>query len=38
MKVEKLKDVECKEESEDVLYSGLRTDNEGINKSEMSTF
>ena len=38
MKVEKLKDVECKEESEDVSYSRFRTDNESINESKMSTF
>ena len=32
--VEKVKDVECKEESEDISYSVFRTDNE----SEMNTF
>ena len=32
--VEKVKDVECEEESKDVSHSGFRTDNE----SEMNTF
>ena len=36
--LEKVKDIECEEESEDVSHSGFRTDNESINESEMSTF
>ena len=36
--VEKVKDVECKEESKDVQHSGFRTDNKSTNESEMSTF
>ena len=35
---EKVKGIECEEESEDVSHSGFRTDNERINESEMSTF
>ena len=37
MHVEKVKDVECKEESKDVSHSGFKTDNESINESEMNT-
>ena len=37
MSVEKVKDAECEEESEDVSHSGFRADNENINKSEIST-
>ena len=33
-----VKDVECKEESEDVSHSGFRTDNKSINGCKMSTF
>ena len=36
--VEKVKDIECEEESEDVSHSWFRTDNESINVSEMNTF
>ena len=36
--VEKVKDVECEEESKAVFHSGFKTDNESINKSEMGTF
>ena len=36
--VEKVKDAECEEESEDVSHSVFRADNESINESEMSTF
>ena len=36
--VEKVKDIECEEESENVSHSGFRIDNESINESEMSTF
>ena len=35
--VEKVKGIECEEESEDVSHSGCRIDNESINESEMST-
>ena len=35
--VEKVKDVESEEESEEVSHLGFRTDNESINESEMST-
>ena len=36
--VEKIKDTEYDKESEHVIHSGFRTDNESINESEMSTF
>ena len=36
--VEKVKDVECEEESKDVFHSGFRTDNESSNESEIGTF
>ena len=36
--VEKVKNIECEEESKDVSHSGFRIDNESINESEMSTF
>ena len=36
--LEKVKDIECEEESEDFSHLGFRTNNEGINKSETSTF
>ena len=36
--VEKIKYVECEEESKDVSLSGFRIDNESVNESEMSTF
>ena len=36
--VEKVKDVDCEEESEDVSYSGFTTGNKSINDSEMSNF
>ena len=36
--VEKVKDIECEEESVNVSHSGFRIDNKSINESEMSTF
>ena len=36
--VEKVKDAEYEEESEDIAHLGFRTDNESTNESEMSTF
>ena len=36
--VEKVKDIECEKESENVSDLGFRTDNESINESEISTF
>ena len=36
--VDKVKDVECEEESNDVSHSGFRTDNEIINESEIDYF
>ena len=38
IELEKVKDVECEEESKDVSNSGFSTDNESISESEMSTF
>ena len=35
---EKEKDVEYEEESKDASHLGLRTDNESINESKISTF
>ena len=35
---ERVKDVEYEEEGEDIFHSGFRTDNEGINESDMRTF
>ena len=32
--VEKVKDVNCEEESKDIIHSGFRTDNESINESK----
>ena len=36
--MQKVKDVKCEEESEDVFHLGFRTDNESINENEMNTF
>ena len=36
--VEKIRDIECEEESKGISHSGFRTDNESINESEMSNF
>ena len=36
--IEKIRGIECQEESKGVSHSGFRTDNERINESEMSTF
>ena len=35
--MQKVKDVKCEEESEDVFRLGFRTDNESINENEMNT-
>ena len=36
--VEKIKDVECEEESKDVSHSRFRIDNKSINESEMISY
>ena len=36
--VEKVKDVECEEESEYIFHSGFRTSNESIDESEMCSY
>ena len=36
--VDKIRDAEYDKESEHVIHSGFRTDNESINESKMSTF
>ena len=36
--VEKVKNVECEEESKDVFHSGFIIDNESINESKISNF